>query len=243
MRILAIETSGLSGSVVTWDASQPHQPRQWLLPEGSRSASSLAPTIQLALAETGWQPTHVELVAVTSGPGSFTSLRVGVVTAKAFAYGVGCPVIGVNSLKAIAMQSGMQCAERLFTVIDAQRGEFFLAVWKVDDQGESPVLSELESTTIIAGDELTARLRAEDAITGPPLESLRSRLPAGVTIAESSCWQPQAVSVGQLGHRQYLSTGNSAESDPFALVPKYFRRTAAEEQWERRAGLSNQPNP
>ena len=102
MRILALETSGTSGSVALWDATSPNPPQQWDLPSDARSARTLAPIVQLALNERSWKPTEIELVAVTSGPGSFTGLRVGVVMAKGFGFAVQCPVVGVNTLEVIA---------------------------------------------------------------------------------------------------------------------------------------------
>ena len=55
-----------------------------------RSAQTLAPAIATLLDAVEWRPADVELVAVATGPGSFTGLRIGVTTAKAFAYAAGC---------------------------------------------------------------------------------------------------------------------------------------------------------
>ncbi len=103
MRILALETSGTSGSVAVLEGSS--QVAQLILPPGQRSARSLVPTIQDLLGRVGWEMSQIGLVAVTSGPGSFTSLRIGVSTAKALAYAVGAEIIGVNTLGVIARQA------------------------------------------------------------------------------------------------------------------------------------------
>jgi tRNA threonylcarbamoyladenosine biosynthesis protein TsaB len=94
MRILALETSGMSGSVALWDTNSDHVAREWRLPEGARSARSLAPTIKQALAELAWQTADIDLIGVTTGPGSFTGLRVGVVMAKGLGFALGRPVVG-----------------------------------------------------------------------------------------------------------------------------------------------------
>ncbi|MEX0712672.1 MAG: tRNA (adenosine(37)-N6)-threonylcarbamoyltransferase complex dimerization subunit type 1 TsaB, partial [Pirellulales bacterium] len=91
MRILALETSGKSGSVAVLRgdvllAEEPLEPSQ-------RSAQSLAPAMRQLLEAVAWTPRDVQLVAVTLGPGSFTGLRVGVTTAKTFAYAVGAVVV------------------------------------------------------------------------------------------------------------------------------------------------------
>ena len=87
MRILALETTEMAGSLAAM------HDRKLLaeieLDSKQRTAQSLAPGMKTLLAEAGWRPTDVELVAVTIGPGSFTGLRLGVTTAKTFAYAVG----------------------------------------------------------------------------------------------------------------------------------------------------------
>ena len=99
-RILAIESSGRHASVATlWgDADGTRLIGQTLLSGDERTAQVLAPAIQQLLAAADWSPKSVELVAVTVGPGSFTGLRIGVTTAKAFAYAIGAEVLGVNTL-------------------------------------------------------------------------------------------------------------------------------------------------
>src|SRR4029078_6236163 len=93
---------------------------QALLIGDERTAQVLAPTIQRLLAQAEWSPKSVELVAVTVGPGSFTGLRIGVTTAKAFAYAVGADVLGVNTLEALALLA-TPLASPLWTILDAQR--------------------------------------------------------------------------------------------------------------------------
>ncbi len=109
-RILALETSGTSGSVAALEGDR-------LLAEVSlapslRSARSLAPGIAKLLAEVGWKPRDVGIVAVTTGPGSFTGLRVGLTTAKSFAYAVGAQVLGINTLEVLAEQAPADAQRR-----------------------------------------------------------------------------------------------------------------------------------
>ena len=104
MRILALETSDKTGSVAAM--ADGNLLAELMLDRTQRSAQSLAPAMQRLLIEVGWQPSNVQLVAVSIGPGSFTGLRVGVTAAKVFAYAAGAEVLGISTLDAIAANAG-----------------------------------------------------------------------------------------------------------------------------------------
>jgi tRNA threonylcarbamoyladenosine biosynthesis protein TsaB len=98
-RILAIDTSGpvlglclLDGSIVT-DGVEDHR--------GMRHTENLLPAIE-ALLQRNNGTGRVDAIAVASGPGSFTGLRIGMATAKGLASGWECPVISVDTLEGLA---------------------------------------------------------------------------------------------------------------------------------------------
>jgi tRNA threonylcarbamoyladenosine biosynthesis protein TsaB len=131
-RLLALETSGLYGSLALAEDGQVVADRTLSPPQ--RTAQSLAPAIEQLVAEVGWSIRDLSVVAVTVGPGSFTGLRVGVVTAKTLAYALGAQVVGVNTLEVIAARISNQ--PQLVTVLDAQRQELFVARWRWSESGE-----------------------------------------------------------------------------------------------------------
>jgi tRNA threonylcarbamoyladenosine biosynthesis protein TsaB len=222
MKILALETSGLGGSVAIADG--PQILHETSLSLGQRSARSLAPAIQDSLREVGWGPRDVEILAVTVGPGSFTGLRVGVVTAKALAYATGCRIVGVNTLQALA-QPEVESGKNVLTILDAQRGEYFAASWTRNAAGE---ILPVQPTSLLSADELLRSLGADGVIMGPAVVKLAGSLPPGV---RAKATHPQASAVAALA----LHLAHRGETtDPFALAPLYLRRTAAEEQWEKR---------
>src|SRR5258707_1343424 len=133
MKILALETSGTAGSVAALEGEQ--LLKTAALDPVQRTARTLAPAIRDLLKQVGWRPADVQLVAVTAGPGSFTGLRLGVTTAKTFAYAVGCQVLGVNTLEVIASQSPPECS-LLEVVLDAQRQQLFAAALDRGPSGE-----------------------------------------------------------------------------------------------------------
>src|SRR4051794_9569138 len=170
-RILAIETSGRFGSVATLagDLNGVKSLRQIALPETQRTAQSLAPAIQELLLATEWSPRDVDLVAVAVGPGSFTGLRIGVTTAKAFAYAIGADVVGIDTLHAIAQQLAAGDLPA-WTIIEAQRQELFAAKFATDGKSEPRRLAD---TAIVSQREWLGRLQPGDRVSGPALTTVR----------------------------------------------------------------------
>jgi tRNA threonylcarbamoyladenosine biosynthesis protein TsaB len=220
MRILAIETVGTSGSVAALERDTLLAERQ--LEPGRRTAQMLAPSIAALLSSVGWAPADVQLLAVATGPGSFTGLRIGVTTAKTFAYAVGCQVIGVHTMAAIASRAPGD-VPRLAVVLDAQRGELFAGEFSRADHE----VRELVATRVVRRDQWLESLAPGVMVTGTGLEGMLERLPPGVIAADRSLWAPTGAAVGQLGWDRY---SRGERTNLFDLVPDYFRRAAAEEK-------------
>src|SRR4051794_39815868 len=159
-RILAIETSGRFGSVATLvgEANGATCLRQIALPETQRTAQSLALALQEVLNAMGWAARDVNLVAVAIGPGSFTGLRIGVTTAKAFAYAAETEIVGVDTLEAIASQ--VPFAESpVWAILDAQRQELFAAKFEML---EGTQLRRVRETSVISQSTWLERLQPSD---------------------------------------------------------------------------------
>jgi len=223
MRILAIETVGAAGSVTLLQDDRIVDELE--LDAASRSARTLAPGIAGMLERVGWRPTDVDLVAVASGPGSFTGLRIGVTTAKAFAYAVNCQVVGVNTLFSIAARAPRNLPA-VSAAIDAHRGELFVADFTRQGDGR---LVGVETTRIVVAGTWLANLPSGVTVSGPGLAKYLAALSPDTIVVEQALWPPTAAIVGQLG-RELVLAGQGVS--PFELVPQYFRRTAAEENWD-----------
>ncbi len=221
MRILAIETIEQSGSVAALDGGSLVMLQK--LDAKQRSAVTVAPAIVALLSAVDWRPADVRLVAVAFGPGSFTGLRVGVTTAKMFAYGVKADILGVNTLEAIAYQSAPS-NKSLWTVLDALRDQVFVGRFTCRSAGDwqSDGAAELLDNSV-----WLARIAPGDLVSGPGLIKLESHLPAGVTIVDCELWFPTAASVGQVAWRGYQA---GRRDDVFSILPQYFRPSAAEEK-------------
>lgn len=106
-------------------------------------ASWLHTAIEKMMVGNGFLMKDLDAVAVTSGPGSYTGLRVGMAAAKGFCYGLQIPLLTENTLKVMAFaareqfpSSGLFCP-----MIDARRMEVFTAVYQNDLMEQLPVMA------------------------------------------------------------------------------------------------------
>jgi tRNA threonylcarbamoyladenosine biosynthesis protein TsaB len=223
MRILALETSTSAGSVALLedDAVQ----AELGLAAGLRSAQSLVPAIGDLLLQLRWNAKEISLVTVAEGPGSFTGLRIGATAAKVFAYATGASLVGVNTLETIAGEAP-EGAGRLNVVIDAQRGEVFTADFA---RGLDGVFTPCGPTRLIDRAGWLAERTPGEQVTGPGLWNWVDRLPAGVCAVEPHHWEPRAAAVGRLGLAAYRA---GRRDNAMSFVPRYYRKSAAEERLE-----------
>lgn len=223
MRILALETSGLAGSVAACEDDR--LLLQTELDPATRSARTLAHAVQELLAAVGWQGPTIDLVAVGSGPGSFTGLRVGVTTAKVLAYAWRCRLVGVDTLEAVARHLYVRSsAGRVAVVLDAGRGQVFAGDFRRSPTGG---LEPDLPTRLVDATAWLASLKAGDMVAGPALAQLAPQLPACVRVASPELWPPRAWGVALAAFERYK---RGEYDDPFTLVPRYLRPSAAEEK-------------
>lgn len=230
MRTLAIETTERIGSVAAFQGAE--LVAEALLTSDQRSAQSLAPALAELLKQLGWQAAEVDLIALTSGPGSFTGLRIGVTMAKTLAYAVGAEVLGVNTLEVIAAQVSPSDG-KITAVIDAQRGQLYSASFTRENNA---AIGCAEETHIVDCADWLAQRQTGELVTGPGLARLTDDLPPDVTVVEQQEWAPRAATVGMLAIADYE---HGRRDDLFRLVPQYYRPSAAEEKWIERHGRSS----
>src|SRR5262245_17032824 len=102
-RLLILETSDRPGQVAVAEGAAIKGSRR--LDEARRHARDLAPAVAAILGEQKWKASELQAVIVGLGPGSYTGLRVGLMSAKSLAYATGCALIGVETFRAVARQA------------------------------------------------------------------------------------------------------------------------------------------
>src|SRR5947209_1563563 len=104
MRILAIDTSCGAASVAVVESGQV-EPLAVISRTMARGhAEALAPMVEEVVRRIKPGAASLDRIAVTTGPGSFTGIRVGLALARAMGLGLGIPVVGVSTLAAFAAQ-------------------------------------------------------------------------------------------------------------------------------------------
>lgn len=90
----------------------------------------LMPMVDDVLAEAQISPSQLDAVAFGRGPGSFTGLRIAAGAAQGLAFGLDCPLVGVSTLEALALQAHRRYHFRhMVTALDARMGEIYVATW------------------------------------------------------------------------------------------------------------------
>ena len=250
MNLLAIEsaTNLVGAALVTNGGSAAERSHQG----GRMHAESLAPAIEEVCALSGLTVRDIDAIAVDTGPGLFTGLRVGVATAKALAQGLGLGVLAVSSLDILAAgareEAGPGRARTVVVVVDARRGEVFASQYHFDDSvagvhpSVDPALAREAPPELLTPDGLAESLLEKDHGPGESLlivgdGAVRYRqLLAGVPAADLGLAEhlssPSPVTLARLAIRR-LAAG--AELSTAAdLLPDYRREADARINWEQR---------
>lgn len=186
---------------------------------GRGHAERLLPMIDEVLSRGGLAYTGLGRIAVTTGPGSFTGVRVGVAAARALALALDIPAVGVGSLEALALPAiRARYRGTVVAVLDARRGEVYAMAF--DIASASTVVAPIAAPTEAIASQI-ADMAHPLILTGAGAPLLRAAL--GDTDAEVACLAecPDIADVARLGLRA------DAMTPP---VPVYARGADAKPQ-------------
>ena len=222
-RILALETTEKNATVAVWENDRVLSE---IRPEG-RSAQTFAPAMQTLLDQVGWKAGDVQCIAVGVGPGSFTGLRVGITAAKMFAYATGAKIIGVDTLLALAVTL-KNVAKKVSVAVDAQRSEIVAQNFEIRSDGPIPLGSQRIIPIAKWWEFGNENAEGKNVLfSGPILHRIEKNIPAEITLADRSLWEPQAASIAQIAAARFQ---RNEFDDLWTLVPQYSRPSAAEER-------------
>ncbi len=173
--------------------------------EEKTHSQKLMPMIEEAFQKTKLSLDDIKLIVCCLGPGSFTGVRIGIATAKAFADSKSIPVVGVNSLEALAYsleKEGNICA-----LIDTGHENAYVGYYKIkkDENGNLQTIQE-DLTFLNLTDEKLKEIQKQYEIVS------RQNSGLGITIAK-------------IGYTKYK---NGKSGDSSILSPVYLRKSQAE---------------
>lgn len=222
---IAIETSCRQGSVALLRADETI--RQITLDRESRTAQTLAPALQELLDLLRQHSGTLQWVSVGVGPGSFTGLRIAVASAKSLAYALGCPVAEVDTLSAMLRDARQQFPNHpaYDAVLNAYRGQVFWRRESTDGQAlaDSQVIDQAQWRAQLT----TPSMILTGDVWGLPSAPPAAELPSHCQLTPAASWQPAASQIGALGWEIFQS---EQTVDPFKVLPRYLRASAAEEK-------------
>ncbi len=193
--------------------------------ERPRHAQLLLPLARRALEGEALRFADVDRIVVGTGPGSFTGLRIGLATARALALGAGAELVGISTLAVLAhaARDAIGEASVVAPVIDARRGEVFVAGWRREQQVVTPRAVAPERVAELAREGGAYRKRVWLAV-GDGAVRFRSILePAGISIPEdgSPLHRVSAAVLARLG-------AAAAPVPRTEVLPEYLRLPDAE---------------
>jgi tRNA threonylcarbamoyladenosine biosynthesis protein TsaB len=233
--ILAVETSGRIGSVAIALGERVLGETAFSGP--MRHSSELFPAISALLRRFDRKNKDIEHLYISVGPGSFTGLRIAVALAKMMHFANTANIVPVDTLDVIAANAvdftkqEHARIEKLATVLDAKRGQFYIAVYKRPSKNNNTQYEKILPDCLMTAQQFLDRF----ARNARPMWLLGEGLvyhtddfkTENIHFIDEDYWNPQAAKVHSLGWQLALK-GKFA--DPLTLQPNYLLRPAAEEK-------------
>ncbi len=226
MKVLGIDTSTMMGSVGLIDDDRPIG--EYSLSIEVTHSERLMEGVNILLQGSRTRLEDIDGFAISTGPGSFTGLRIGLGTVKGLCMATGKGAAPVPTLEALALNMPY-CSYAICPVLDARKKEIYAALFKYSENG---CIIRLTEDMVISPPLLIERIREPVVFLGDGVyiyrDFLKKRLGEYAHFAPVNTMLPSGLSVAWIG----LGKLKKGETISSTEVPLYIRRSEAEIKWD-----------
>lgn len=231
MKILALDSSGLTATaaVVEGDILV----AEYTIHHKKTHSQTLLPMLEEIRRLTELELESVDAIAVASGPGSFTGLRIGAATAKGLGMALDKPLVEVPTLEGLAFNL-WGTNELVCPLMDARRNQVYTGIYEFSRQDDDMSLETVEQQSAMDIGQAVDRLNALGRSViflgdGVPVyrEAITSRITVPYSFAPAHMNRQRAASIGALGAVYYA---NGCVVTAAGHQPQYLRSSQAERE-------------
>lgn len=226
MRILAFDSSNRAMSVALSEDSLVCAEKTINIKRNH--SIQLMPTIEELIDEVGWDIKEIDRIVVAKGPGSYTGVRIAVTIAKTLAWTISCDLVGISSLKTLAMNANLKPNQLISAVFDARRGNIYTGLYRMSDDG---LLEEEEPETHMHSQKWAEYINQYDEpieFVGEDVKNFKEVFET--TLGKNFIYGPYFRQTPSA--RALTRLGEVSEIDDIhTFVPNYLKLAEAEEKW------------
>ena len=220
MKILCIDTSSKLCSVAILENTTLINKLE--LDNGLTHSETLMPLIKDLLEKSNLSLKDINLLVSDIGPGSFTGIRIGVATCKAFSDSINIPCVGISSLEVLAYNSkndGIICS-----TIDCKNDNCYFALYELVDENYT-VLEEPCAKTVT---------EVLDILNTKYSDKQINFVGDGIPSYSTNCYL-NVENLGIAGYKKFISNNNIGED----ILPLYLKKPQAQRQFEEKLKNAN----
>lgn len=231
MKILALDTSSMVASVAVLDENK--TVAEFTVNYKKTHSQTIMPMIDNISKMIALDMNSIDYIAIASGPGSFTGLRIGAATAKGLAHGLNKPIVPVPTLDGLAYNI-FETNKIICPIMDARRNQVYTSLynWK---HSKLERLTEYLAEPIEDILNIALSFKREIIFLGDGvsvhIDILKNTLKNNCIIAPASCNMQKASSIGSLAF-ELINEGKFLNYAEF--IPFYIRKSQAEREYEQK---------
>lgn len=230
MKVLAVDTSSLVAAVAVVDNSRVLG--EYSINHKKTHSQKLMPMIKEIMESLELSPNDIDIYAASSGPGSFTGLRIGITTIKAIAFAAQKPVISVPTLDALAYNIPIP-GVIICPIMDARNSQVYSALYKLE-KGFPAKITEYMGVPIAELVQIIKGKNSSAVFTGDAVEMhkdfLKSELEDKCEFAPGNLLLQRGSSVAQIALKM---ASEGLLENCFDMAPFYLRKSQAEREYEK----------